>query len=92
MGSVDREASEEMTVELRPEEQEMSLLIRRDMGKGKSGLKGFGGGKGLSALASVAEPGMRRRPWLASQAESRQCRASLEGERHCMNNWCSTGE
>lgn len=41
MGRVDREASEEMTVELRPEEQEMPLLIKRDMGKGKSGLKGL---------------------------------------------------
>lgn len=49
MGRVDRAASEEMTVELRPEEQEMPLLIRRDMGKGKSGLKGLRVARGLSA-------------------------------------------
>lgn len=45
---MDRETSEEMTLELRPEEQEMSLIMR-DRGKGKSGHKGLGLATGLSA-------------------------------------------
>ena len=43
MGGVDREASEEMTLELRPEELERSFIIWRDTGKGKSGHKACGG-------------------------------------------------
>lgn len=38
---MDREVSE-MTLEPRPEEQERSFTIRRDMGKGKSGHNGLG--------------------------------------------------